>query len=68
MLIVIDDIKITWNELKYGLEICLANPIEIEFGPLEMMLFKKAFEYESGGKDYVTVGAIIKKIKHIFAK
>jgi hypothetical protein len=67
MIIVIEDIEITWTELCYGLELALANPIEIEFGELEMALFKKAFEYESGGKDFVKVGTIIKKIKHIFS-
>ena len=56
---VVEDITITWTEVKAALAATLANPIEIE-------LVKKAFDYLSGGKDEVKVGQIVNKIKEIF--
>jgi hypothetical protein len=57
---VVDDITITWSEVKVALVATLANPIEIG-------LVKKAFDYLSGGKESVKVGEIVNKIKEIFA-
>lgn len=56
---VVDDITISWTEVKVALAATLANPIEIG-------LVKKAFDYLSGGEDKVKVGEIVTKIKEIF--
>merc|ERR1712166_1559208 len=61
VIVVIEDIKITWTEVKAALAVTLANPVEI-------LVVKKAFDYLSGGKDQTKVGEIVNKIKELFAE
>jgi len=61
VVVVIEDITITWPEVEVVLTATLANPIEVK-------LVKTAFDYLSGGSDSVKVGAIVKKIKGLFAQ
>ena len=55
----IDDIPISWTEVRLALLASLANPVEIG-------LVKEAFDYYSGGNNKVTVGQIVNSIKTVF--
>ena len=57
----IDDIPISWTEVRMALLASLANPVEIA-------LVKEAFVYYSGGAAKVTVGQIVSSIKSIFGE
>ena len=55
----VDNIDITWSEVQKALLLTGANPIELE-------ILKKGFEYATGGKDDIKVGALVTKMKSLF--